>query len=155
MSSDLVLDVGDSIVGSPVHRLGEIQREVCWVVELGVVALSSVPPVCHVPLLILHLSLWREKVGCREAFRALGIRVLECFCEKLLAYDVSEMVHGESVAKDVGVLVVCVDVFSVGEPHEMSLQLLSLGLVALPVLRLPQIPLLWVLVLHLTPHHCQ
>ena len=69
------------------------------------------------------------------------------------AYDVSEMVHGEGEPKNVGVFVVSVDVFSVGEPHEMSLQLLTLGLVALPVLRLPQVPLLWVLVLHLTHHY--
>ena len=71
------------------------------------------------------------------------------------ADNVSKVVHGECESENVRVCIVCVDVFSVGEPHEMSLQLLSLGLVALPVLRLPQIPLLWVLVLHLTPHHCQ
>ena len=52
------------------------------------------------------------------------------------------MVHLESETKDVDVLVVGLDVLAVCLPYDVSLQLLSLGLVALPVLRLPQIPLL-------------
>ena len=60
------------------------------------------------------------------------------------------MVDFKSESKDVGILVVGIDVLSVGQPHQMSLQLLSLGLIALPMLSLPQLPLLAVLVLYLT-----
>ena len=40
-------------------------------------------------------------------------------------HDISQMVKGEGEPKDVGVLVVGIDVLSVGQPHQMSLQLLS------------------------------
>ena len=60
------------------------------------------------------------------------------------------MVHGQCESQDVGVLIVSIDVFSVGQPHQVSLQLLSLRPIALAMLCLPQLPLLWVLVLQLT-----
>ena len=56
------------------------------------------------------------------------------------------MIHGQDEPKDMGILIVSIDVLSVGQPHQMSLQLLSLGLIALPMLSLPQLPLLVVLV---------
>ena len=43
----------------------------------------------------------------------------------LKTHNVSEMVHVESESKDVGVFVVGIDVLSVGQPHQMSLQLPS------------------------------
>ena len=63
------------------------------------------------------------------------------------------MVHGQSESKDVGILVMSIDVLPVGQPDEVPVQLLSLGLVALAMLGLPQLPLLWVLELHL--RYCQ
>ena len=60
------------------------------------------------------------------------------------------MVHGQSESKDIGILVVSIDVLPVGQPDEVPVQLLSLGLVALAMLGLPQMPLLWVLELHLS-----
>ena len=60
------------------------------------------------------------------------------------------MVHGQGESKDVGILVVSIDVLPVGQPDEVPVQLHSLGLVALAMLSLPQLPLLWVLELHLS-----
>ena len=60
------------------------------------------------------------------------------------------MVYGQSESKDVGILVVSIDVLPVGQPDEVPVQLLYLGLVALAMLGLPQLPLLWVLELHLS-----
>ena len=68
-------------------------------------------------------------------------------------YNISEVVHGQSESKDVGILVVSIDVLPVGQPDEVPVQLLSLELVALAMLGLPQLPLLWVLELHLS--YCQ
>ena len=68
----------------------------------------------------------------------------------LQTYNISEVVHGQSESKDVGILVVSIDVLPVGQPDEVPVQLLSLGLVALAMLGLPQLPLLWVLELHLS-----
>ena len=65
-------------------------------------------------------------------------------------HDISEVVHGQSKSKDVGILVMSIDVLPVGQPDEVPVQLLSLGLVALAMLGLPQLPLLWVLELHLS-----
>ena len=62
------------------------------------------------------------------------------------------MVHGQSEAKDAGIFVVAIDVLPVGQPDEVSLQLLSLGLVALLMLELPQLPLLRVLEVDLGSH---
>ena len=65
-------------------------------------------------------------------------------------HDISELVHDQSESKDVSILVVSIDVLPVGQPDEVPVQLLSLGLVALAMLGLPQMPLLWVLELHLS-----
>ena len=67
-----------------------------------------------------------------------------------ITHNISKVVHGQCESKDVGILIVAIDVLPVGQPDEVSLQLLSLGLVALPMLGLPQLPLLWVLELHLS-----
>ena len=66
------------------------------------------------------------------------------------SYNISEVVHGQGESKDVGIPVVSIDVLPAGQPNEVPVQLLSLGLVALAVLGLPQLPLLWVLELHLS-----
>ena len=68
----------------------------------------------------------------------------------ITTHNISKVVHGQCESKDVGILIVAIDVLPVGQPDEVSLQLLSLGLVALPMLGLPQLPLLWVLELHLS-----
>ena len=69
------------------------------------------------------------------------------------SHDISKVVHGQSESKNVGILVVSIDVLPVDQPDEVPVQLLSLGLVALAMLGLPQMPLLWVLELHLS--YCQ
>ena len=104
---------------------------------------------------ILNQSREREREQkCREMDRQGGRDKDERRKERevgrvFLTYNVSQMVHGQSKSEDVGILVVGIDVFSVGQPHEVSLQLLSLGPIALLMLCLPQLPLLWMLVLDL------
>ena len=58
------------------------------------------------------------------------------------AHNISKVVHGQSESKDVGIIVVGIDVLSVGQPDEVPLQLLPLGPIALPMLGLPQVPFL-------------
>ena len=59
-----------------------------------------------------------------------------------VSHYVSKVVHGQCESKDVRVLVVCIDVCSIGKPHEMSFKFLSLCVVALPMLRFPSLPFL-------------
>ena len=56
-------------------------------------------------------------------------------------HHISKVVHLECKSQNVGILVVGLNVLLVGLPDDVSLQLLSLGLIILPMLRFPQLPL--------------
>ena len=62
---------------------------------------------------------------CEQRFKAKAKHFNITQDNYLKTHNVSEMVHGESESKDMGVLVVGIDILSVGQPHQMSLQLPS------------------------------
>ena len=98
------------------------------VINLGVVAMISTA-VGRVHLCILCITL----LGGEMYVYTLTDSILPLpLCKYYVAqykglktHNVSKVVHGQSEPKYMCVLVVCVDVFSVGQPHNVSVQFLS------------------------------
>jgi len=68
----------------------------------------------------------------------------QCYTE--LKYHIAQMVHAQCKPEDVAILIVLLNVLLIGQPHNVLLQVLFAGLVALAVCVLPQIPLFHVLI---------
>ena len=98
------------------------------VINLGVVAMISTA-VGRVHLRILCITLLGGEMYVHTLTDSiLPLRLCKYYVaqyKSLITHNVSKVVYGQSEPKNVRVLVVCVDVLSVGQPHNVSVQFLS------------------------------